>query len=226
MEGIDDAHAVAALLEKYGWPLGSLGIKGSGTTMPGGTLVIDPTGDHQRAASSNDDGVLRSLGTVVERAINPVGAILDVDADRNLAQRWNQIRGTLEGIGMAVPAQADPYGYIGIYTASEISIPVGVWLMPDNRREGGIEAFLADLAGTGDPVFHHAQNSTQELIDMGHAKFTDAKRAKVEVRAFLAWQDEPGCRYGVAIRRRYFDGNPTAAQAFINWFTRLFGPPA
>ena len=151
---------------------------------------------------------------------------MDADEDRKVPQRWDQVRNILTPLGMDLPAQANPAGFVGTYAAGEIEIRVGVWLMPDNVREGGIEAFLTDLAGANDPVLRHARASTQSLIDAGDARFTETKRAKAEVRAFLAWQDEPGCRYGVAIRRHYFDGNLAAAQAFVAWFTRLYGSPA
>lgn len=99
--------------------------------------------------------------------------------------------------------------------------------MPDNQREGGIEAFLGDLAVSDEqrPVFLHARAATQALIDSGHRAFPFATRLKAELRAFLAWQEEPGCTYGVAVQRRYFDANAEAASAFADWFRRLYGSP-
>ena len=225
VEGIDDAHALRNLLWSHGWGEGAIGIHSDRRALPQGGMVIDPAGGSFGGATGNDDGVLRALKAGLPVAQSAIGIILDADADRRVAQRWDQVRGILNPLGMELSKEIDPEGYVGVYKDGTLRVNVGVWLMPDNRREGGIEAFLADLAGADNPVLRHARASTQALIDAGQGRFTDAKRPKAELRAFLAWQDEPGCAYGVAIRRHYFDGDPTASRSFVDWFSRVYGSP-
>ena len=225
VEGIDDAHALRNLLWSKGWDEEAIGIQSERKSMSVGRLIVDPTGDPSRDESGNDDGVLRALRAGLPVAQYAIGIVLDADGDRRVAQRWDQVRGILDPLGMELPKEIDPEGYVGVYIDGTLRVNVGVWLMPDNRREGGIEAFLADLAGADNPVLRHARASTQSLIDAYPDIIPKSKRKKAELRAFLAWQKEPGCAYGVAIRKRYFDGDPTAAQAFVAWFARVYGPP-
>ncbi len=173
----------------------------------------------------SDGRVLRATYAEIRVGEAPIGMVLDVDIDRTVTQRWDQVRGKLSPLGFTLPDHVDPEGCIGAYQDGAVRFPVGVWLMPNNRREGGIEAFLADLAGTSDLVWTYAKACTRKLIEDGNNRFTLARQSKAEIRSFLAWQEDPGCSCGVAMSKKYFDGNSPNSRAFVDWFSKLFGAP-
>ena len=100
---------------------------------------------------------------------------------------------------------------------------VGVWLMPDNQRSGALEDFLADLVDCGDQLLPHAREATNDARTLG-ADFRKRDTQKAMVHAWLAWQRDPGCPYGTAIRAHYFRHDTAVADSFVNWFQRLYRP--
>ena len=53
------------------------------------------------------------------------------------------------------------------------------------------------------------------------ALFPDSRRDKAVLRTWLAWQEEPGLPYGLAVSRHYFQ-DTSLARRFAGWFRRLF----
>ena len=107
-------------------------------------------------------------------------------------------------------------------SSSEFGVRVGVWLMPDNRRIGALEDFLQDLIDDSDVLLPHARESTAKAKARG-ARFPEKDSVKALVHAWLAWQEEPGRPYGVAIKSRYLRDDSDAAERFVAWFGRVFG---
>ena len=93
-------------------------------------------------------------------------------------------------------------------------VRVGVWLMPDNRRIGALEDFLQDLIDDSDVLLPHARESTARAKAKG-ARFPDKDSKKALVHTWLAWQEEPGRPYGVAIKARYLRDDSDAAERFV-----------
>lgn len=178
-----------------------------------------PSGYPELRAAGNVDEVLRNIPVQVPVAGRlPQGFVLD--ADRPLASRWAAVRDRLGEVGVQTPPEPAAEGFVG--RAERYRVDVGVWLMPDNRRDGKLETFLADLMGDPDPLAPHAQRSTQAARAHG-AAFSDHDEVKAVVRCWLAWQREPGLPYGTAIRARYLRHDSPAAEAFVRWFRTLYG---
>lgn len=76
--------------------------------------------------------------------------------------------------------------------------------MPDNGNPGMLEDFLQQLIKGGDPLIQHAKDSTAAATGMG-AKFSKEARPKAIIHSWLAWQERPGCPFGIAIKSHYFD---------------------
>jgi hypothetical protein len=45
---------------------------------------------------------------------------------------------------------------------------------------------------------------------------------KAQLHTWLAWQDEPGTQLGLAVKRRYLQGDAPLAADFVHWLKRLF----
>ena len=203
VEGKDDLHAICHLLIRHGidydqqpWPRNFPRIKEIGGKEP---LL---SGIETAVSVSNG----RSIGFVL-------------DANSSLQDRWVAVTSKLERVNVEVPGEIPLCGFIG--TSLEFNARVGVWLMPDNRREGALEDFLLDLIQENDQLLPHAENSTTRARELNPDLLENDER-KAVVHAWLAWQEEPGLPYGSAIRARYFRHDSQAAQSFVIWFRRLF----
>ena len=97
--------------------------------------------------------------------------------------------------------------------------------MPDNRGSGAIEDFLRGLIDDEDALLELAETSTTSASERG-ATFRDTHRRKAVLHTWLAWQQRPGLPYGLAVTARYFRHDSPAALAFVEWFRRVFAPPA
>lgn len=172
----------------------------------------------QFKAIGDVDSVLMGMETAVSVSNNrPIGFV--IDADRPLESRWTDVRAELAKVGVDAPHRPPSDGLI--VTAERYNARVGVWLMPDNQRDGSLEDFLQTLIDGADRLISHANASVQQARQLG-AAFADKDLSKAVVYTWLAWQEEPGHPYGRAIRKQYFkDGSPTA-EVFIRWFRALF----
>lgn len=149
-----------------------------------------------------------------------VGFVLD--ANSSLQDCWNAVSARLRRVGMEPPGVIPENGFIG--EAEKYRARVGVRLVPDNRRPGALESFLRDLVAEGDPLLPYAEKSTDRAKDPG-AGFSRNDTDNAVLHTWPAWQQEPGLRYGTAIRARYFRADSPAAPAFVTRFRAVFDIP-
>ena len=149
-----------------------------------------------------------------------IGFILD--ANSSLENRWKAVTSRLRQVGMDPPTEIPREGFIG--EALEYDARVGVWIMPDNQREGTLEQFMQTLIKEKDPLLTHAANSTNKAKELG-ADFKENDKNKAVLHTWLAWQETPGLPYGSAIRARYFRDDSSTAEAFVSWFRQTFQIP-
>ena len=146
-----------------------------------------------------------------------VGFLLDSDDEpRN---RWRAVCDRLRVFELDLPDEIPTEGFVD--DVAEFQARVGVWLMPDNRREGALEQLLVDLVDDEDALFPIAERSTAEARRNG-AEFPAADHRKAVLHAWLAWQKAPGLPYGTAIKAQFFRDDSPAALAFVDWYRRLF----
>jgi len=164
------------------------------------------------------DGIETAVKTSTNRNI---GFLLD--ADTPLIDRWCRVSHRLRNVGVPDLGERPPAeGFIG--ESTEYKTRVGVWLMPDNVQDGKLEDFLRTLVKDGDLLIGHAERATGEAKACG-AVFSDADRIKAVIHAWLAWQEEPGKPFGVAIKAKYFRHDSPTAAVFVKWFKTLYQLP-
>jgi hypothetical protein len=113
----------------------------------------------------------------------------------------------------------------GLIIARHVGGPsrLGVWLMPDNRLPGMMEDFLLSLANPDDKLKRHAE----EVIETLPARrFPKVHYPKALLHTWLAWQEEPGTRPGLAITRKLLRHDRAEGQRFLTWLKELFVPGA
>lgn len=210
VEGDDDMHVVKHLLLRHG-----IDCPISGDSRPQRDFAANVP---DITAAGDKSAVLAAIGTAVPVSNGrSVGFVLDADVEPQ--DRWRAVCGRLRGFELDLPDEIPPEGFVG--DVAELRARVGVWLMPDNQQEGALEQFLESLVDDDDSILPIAESSTSDALEKG-AKFPEVKRRKAVLRAWLAWQEEPGLHYGTAIKARYFRKDSPTALAFVEWYKRVF----
>jgi hypothetical protein len=111
----------------------------------------------------------------------------------------------------------------GPWVVQEPDMPVvGIWIMPDNHGNGYLEHFIANLVPEEDPLIRAVDESIEHLTRKEIRKFSEAKVGKARLHTWLAWQEDPGKPFGTALQAGYFNLNHPLADAFTQWFERVF----
>lgn len=212
VEGKNDKHVIQNLCRRH-----SLAV-----------LVQEPDeGSKPRLDVGEEDaasGLARLLFRVTARlkepSLEPIGVVLDADLD--LLERWQSLRGRLMANGyLAIPEVPDPAGWI---SAEPNLRRVGVWLMPDNQQPGILEDFVATLIPVADPLRPKAVAVLSEIEQEQLNRYPAGQQAKALIHTWLAWQEIPGQPMGLAITVRALGHDSPTALAFVDWLRRLFDP--
>src|ERR1051326_5480422 len=150
VEGPDDKHVFRHLFDHHGIP--HLGF----TTrhIPEGQIAIKDFEGVERLLESISEYL---KGTEAER----LGIV--VDADTSIDRRWQSIRDILISHGCA--AVPTTRGRSGIVVQHETKHAVGVWIMPDNLRNGMLEDFVKSLIPRGDRLWPRARRTVSLIQD-------------------------------------------------------------
>lgn len=234
VEGADDISAIAALLRRHGYD----------TQRGKKHLFIAHAGDEASGSTGSDNELFEAMPDVVKsNPPAPCGFVFDIDIEAS--RRWDRVKARLESvlsdlIKFEKPLPADCSldgnpGFIG--KIAGYAMPFGVWLMPDCRSDNQkLEHLLQSLVPAGDVILEHAKATTSafpKLVDDANSAmssdkpklrcFAEKDRVKAEIRAWLAWQEEPGQPFGAAITSRYLHDDSIQAKAFLRWMSRLYG---
>lgn len=140
-----------------------------------------------------------------------------VDANDDLAARWQAIGNRLDRTNVQLPSQPEHGG-----TIVDSEPRVGVWLMPNNATPGELENFVAELVPKDDPIWPLAEQYI-EGIPSEHRPFSPNKQLRAKIHAWLATRREPR-RMGAAIGTAELDAETPLASQFADWLRALFGP--
>jgi hypothetical protein len=161
--------------------------------------------------------LLRSL-RVELRASDITNLAIVVDADSSLASRWQSLRDTLLNCGyQSIPLVPSLEGTVVV---EPDMLVLGLWIMPNNRLDGILEHFVAQLIPEHDQLWPKAQADVG-AIPVRDCCFKLQDRPKAEISTWLAWQQEPGVKMGAAIHRRYLMPDSPAARSFAAWMRRF-----
>ncbi len=143
-----------------------------------------------------------------------------VDADTNIAQRWESLKGHLTNIGYNIPNEFDENGLI---LEQDNQKKIGIWIMPNNNAVGMIEDFIKFLIPKDDTLVDFVEETLRRIEKDGLVKYKSLHHAKAFIHTWLAWQEDPGTPMGLAITKKYFaPENSGLCDNFINWLTQLY----
>ena len=199
VEGNEDQHVVWHLTNAHGIVRGAIEVK----PMQGAQNLLQALPLELRSDKT------KKLGIVV-------------DADTDLAGRWESIRNILiSNRYQNVPAAPLAEGtVVELESLRLVRVPkVGVWVMPDNRTTGMLEDFVSFLGARYDPLWAVADGCLNEITA---PRFKPSYRIKAHLHTWLAWQEEPGSPMALAITRTFLDAHAPHAERFIAWIRSLF----
>lgn len=211
VEGRDDLYVIADLVKANGFQMDD---------EPRDVQIDDAAkGDEGQGR----DQLLALIKTAVKASTGKAIAFV-IDADKSASSTWNSVRHHIEeaikdvGGTPRLPKNVPTDGYV--VDVPELKNRVGVWIMPDNEKPGILEDFLKSLVKNGDKLILHAESATDDAIKLG-APFSKLAKPKAIIHAWLAWQEKPGCPFGIAIKSHYFDHAAPTAKKFVDWIRKL-----
>jgi hypothetical protein len=170
-----------------------------------------------------DDGRLMSSFPVrlLESDIVRLGVVMDADVD--VAKRWNHFKTMLTDAGyLDIPNSPEPSGTI-IHPPPDSLLPrVGIWLMPDNKETGILEDFLRFLVPPDCELFKYA-TQVVAAIPSAEVRYPKLAAPKAILHTWLAWQKHPGRPLGQSITAKYLDTEVARVDVFVAWLERLYG---
>ncbi|BAZ09381.1 hypothetical protein NIES4071_11890 [Calothrix sp. NIES-4071] len=204
VEGKNDIHVIWALCHMYQLP---------------------ETFSVEVANASETEGIEALLNGLPlklrEKNLEILGIV--VDADQDLAARWQAVKSRLRASGYQnIPETLTQSGLVHI----EPELPkVGVWLMPNNQLPGMLEDFVKCFIPDDDTLLPKAELVLQEIEQANLNPYTLIHRPKALIHTWLAWQEKPGMPMGQAITARVLHHDSAPAIIFVEWLKRLFNLP-
>jgi len=196
-EGINDCHVISALCHKH--------------KVPQSFSLFE---------AGSDDQAIRKLNSLAENEgvsqKQAIGIVIDAD-NPNLVAKWQKITKKLTARGYTLPNNPELSGTI---IKADDMPDIGIWLMPDNDKDGMLEDFCHRLIEP--ESLEVAQQSVEQAKQQNITTFKDVHRSKAIIHTYLAWQDEPGLPLGAAITAKALDGDKPLAKNFVNFLTKLF----
>jgi len=142
-----------------------------------------------------------------------------LDADTKPRSRYQRIRNECLAYFPSLP---DDISTNGVVAEDGEGKRFGVWVMPDNTSDGGLETFLRRMVPSeAEPLWRHAGESFESAKGIG-AACRECHYAKAQLYTWLAWQDPPGQHPGIALTKKMLDPLAVSATPFVNWFKTLY----
>ena len=215
VEGSNDIHVITHLLMAK-----SLVINGYESAFRYKDEFVTIGGNKQKA--------LKSLNATLksEDAKDRLGIVIDADSETAEAaiDTWHSVANILRQNGYKnVPTRPNPNGTI---VTQDDKPQVGVWIMPDNQREGYLEHFFEQLIDSQDEFLTEAATLTEGFVTNQRNRFKTIHLQKAKLKTWLAWQDDPESPMGLALRDYprlgYILLDSPLSNAFIEWLKLTF----
>jgi hypothetical protein len=211
VEGQDDLHTIAHILKAH--------------ALEGKIKIKDQEGVSKLIKGLNPELFAELLDDLDEEIdanseLTQLGIV--VDADLDIQARWESLANKLKALNYKdVPLKPRPNGTILKNKGSRV--PIGVWIMPDNRiKQGILEHFVKLLVPKERESLLQRAIKAIESIPKEERLFSKEKLAKAEIHTYLAWQKRPGLPFGVAVREKFLTANSSHTKNLVRWLRKLY----
>lgn len=99
---------------------------------------------------------------------------------------------------------------------------LGLWVMPDNQRDGMLEDFIKDcILSSERDLFNHAVDIVKSVPNK---KFKEIHYSKAEIATWIAWQNPPGhgIYYALKENNLLLDAENEPFKHLQNWLKQVF----
>lgn len=205
VEGRDDLHVLSALAEIYEITE---------------TFSIKDTEGIERLFDDLPIVLATARHRELKFDIERLGVV--IDANNEISERWKSIYDILKAKGYPIKNKTDNNGLIIEDDSKEIPF-VGVWIMPDNNKNGMLEDFFRDFIPENDKLISKVNLCIDEVSNDKELP-TPKPRSKAEIRTWLAWQEKSESRMGYALsdKKDHLNIHNENTVKFIDWIKRLF----
>ncbi len=174
------------------------------------------------------DKFLRSLPTITAlpgfRRVERLGVIRDAETDAEAT--FASVRHSLKSNGLTAPQQS------GVVLKNAVP-HIGIWIMPNNHREGCIEDLCWDGISEADPrrtcvekfmgcLGDHLEKKNGRHDVAANELYFPKQAAKAKLQAYLAGLYEPQRELGRAAQAGVWDLKHSAFAGLRNFLTALF----
>ncbi len=195
VEGKDDQHVIWALCQKFNVPENFLVHDCEGITS-----LLEQVPVQLKASG------IKNLGIIV-------------DADTDIAARWQQLKEVLDKVQVKFPETLDASGYIGTNDKGQ---KVGIWMMPNNNLNGMLEDFIQFLVPPNDALLPEARQILATLQAKAVQQYKEVHQPKALIHTWLAWQEDPGTPLGLAITKKYLTVEEENCKLLMAWIAKVF----
>jgi hypothetical protein len=157
---------------------------------------------------------------LLEPNLSNLGIILDTD-QKTIDSNWQSVTSILKNkYESFLPKSHDINGPI-IQTPF---LKIGIWIMPNNQKQGYLEHFFEDLIDKNDEFWQLTNQITEGFIKEGKNRFKPIHKQKADVHTWLAWQKDPEAPMGRSLisNKNHFDLNVPLAKTFETWWRNTF----
>lgn len=162
------------------------------------------------------------LPQMADGQLERLGLVLDADLQAHgggFASTEALVTRTVRAHGYTTAPDALAAGGL-VYRHNDGLPDVGLWVMPNNRDDGAVEAWIRlSLIATEQAL---AQHATAVVAALPVQKFRPAGRDKAEVATWLAWQFKPGAGLYYSIQGGLLDRAAPLYEGFLAWMARMF----
>ena len=155
-------------------------------------------------------------GEIESEERTAIGIIIDANGD--VRTRWEEICRQLTTIDI-IDIPKNPVA-TGSFMMTNDRTRIGVWIMPDNISAGSLENMIEQMIDD-DKIWQLSRNFIGDAQTITQIQYTQGKRKKAEVRAWLATLADPGqIEYALGYRNLSVDGE--LIEQFYSWLEQLF----
>lgn len=163
------------------------------------------------------DPLFKSIPIHTKTDISTIGII--IDADSNINSRWITLKTILSDLGYDFPNEMTEIGTI----ITKDSLPkIGIWLMPNNNKNGMLEDFVNHLIPENDELISFVEETLTSLEEKELQNYKPIHKSKAKIHTWLSWQEDPGTPMGLAITKKYLETDNKECKIFIEWINKLY----
>lgn len=181
-----------------------------------------------QGAHNSKEGVLKLLPVLLKQLqdglMERIAVVVDADFEHDSGLGYRRTLERFEAIvgpfGFSL-AKRPPQQKGIVFTNSDGLADLGLWVMPDNRRDGCLEDFLQGCVCQDElSLFERAQAAVRSLPQP--RKFKDPQVTKAELATWLAWQRSPGRGLYYAMQEGLMDVAGQPFTGLTDWLRLIF----